>query len=304
MRHFISLKDFSASEINGLIQLALKLKKNPLSYDKSLSGKAVGLLFEKASLRTKTAFYLGALQLGAKAVYYAPEEVKIGKREKVSDVARTLSGYLDLAVLRTFFHKTILEFKNASGIPVVNGLSDLLHPSQVLADILTIKELRGDLKKLKVTYIGDGNNVCVSLINAFSILGGKLTVASPAKYSPSLSILKSAKKQASNSKAVIDFSTSVKEATKRADVLYTDVWVSMGKEKEAASRKKAFKKFRIDDTILKNANKNCLVLHCPPAHRGEEITDSVIDGSQSAVFQQAENRLHTAKAILYYLLNK
>jgi len=304
MKHFISLKDFSAKEIRKLIQLALKMKKNPSSYKNYLAGKAIGLLFEKASLRTKTAFYLGALQLGAEVIYYAPEEVKLGQREKVSDVARTLSGYLDLAVLRTFSHKTILDFKAVSGMPVVNGLSNLLHPSQVLADIMTIEELKGNLQKLKVTYIGDGNNVCASLINAFFVLGGKLTIASPVKYLPKPGILKAARKDAAKSKAVINLSSSVVEAARGADVLYTDVWVSMGNEKETIDRKKAFKKFRIDDTILKHANKDCLVLHCLPAHRGEEITDSVIDGKQSAVFQQAENRLYTAKAILYYLLRK
>ena len=304
MSHFISLKYFSSQEIDELLDLAAQIKKNPQESKSSLEGKSVGLLFEKASLRTKTAFYIGAQQLGAKVIYYSPQEVKLGQREEVRDVARTLAVYLDVVVVRTFSHSNILKFSEISSIPVINALSDLLHPSQALADILTIRELKGDLKKLKVAYIGDGNNVCNSLIYAFSILGGNLELAIPKGYRPYESILKEIKSYQRVSKAKINITDSVSRVAKDADVLYTDVWTSMGKEAENEERKKDFKNFRIDDKILNRAKGDAIVMHCLPAHRGEEITSSVVDGKHSVVFQQAENRLHTAKAILSYILRK
>jgi ornithine carbamoyltransferase len=303
-KDFISLKYLSKKEILKLIALTYSIKKTPSRYRNTLKNKSIALLFEKPSLRTKTAFYLGALQVGAEPIYYAPQEVMLGKREKICDVSRTLSKFIDAVVLRTFSHSQILEFTKFSSVPVINGLSDLLHPSQVLADIFTIYELKKDLKKIKVAFIGDGNNVCHSLIYAFSILGGNLHIATPKEYFPSEEILKEAKIFSSKSKANIVVSESVKEIVKNADVLYTDVWTSMGKEKESKTRRKVFKNFQINDKILKLAKKDCIVMHCLPAHRGEEITDSVIDGRNSVVFLQAENRLHSAKAILVYLLRE
>ena len=232
MSHFVSLKYFSSKELNELLDLADQMKKDPESSKSLLEGKSVGLLFEKASLRTKTAFYIGAQQLGAKAIYYSPQEVKLGQREEVSDVARTLSVYLDAVVVRTFSHGNILKFSEISSIPVVNALSDLLHPSQALADILTIRELKGDLKKLKVAYIGDGNNVCNSLIYAFSVLGGNLDLAIPKGYQPYESILGEVESYHRVSGAKINLTDSVLQVAKDADVLYTDVWTSMGKEQE------------------------------------------------------------------------
>ncbi len=304
MSHFVSLKYFSSKELNDLLDLAAQMKKDPRSSKSLLEGKSIGLLFEKASLRTKTAFYIGAQQLGAKAIYYSPQEVRLGQREEVADVARTLSVYLDAVVVRTFSHGNILKFSEISSIPVVNALSDLLHPSQALADILTIRELKGDLKKLKVAYIGDGNNVCNSLIYAFSVLGGNLDLAIPKGYQPYESILGEVESYHRVSGAKINLTDSVLQVAKDADVLYTDVWTSMGKEQEKEERKKAFKNFRIDDKILNRAKPDAIVMHCLPAHRGEEITSSVIEGKKSVVFQQAENRLHTAKAILTYILKK
>jgi len=304
MSHFVSLKYFSSQEINEMLDLAVQMKKNPETSKSALEGKSVGLLFEKASLRTKTAFYLGAQQLGAKVIYYSPQEVKIGQREEVADVARTLAVYLDVVVVRTFSHSNIMKFSEISSIPVVNALSDLTHPSQALADILTIRELKGNLKKLKVAYIGDGNNVCNSLIYAFSILGGNLHLAIPKGYRPYKSLLDEVKSYHRVSGAKIKITDSVSEAAEGADVLYTDVWTSMGEEKEKGKRKKDFKNFRIDDKILNKAKADAIVMHCLPAHRGEEITSSVIDGKNSVVFQQAENRLYTAKAILVYILKR
>ncbi|MFH1519205.1 MAG: ornithine carbamoyltransferase [Candidatus Omnitrophota bacterium] len=304
MSHFVSLKYFSSQEINQLLDLSSQMKKNSSASKSMLQGKSVGLLFEKASLRTKISFYIGALQLGAKAIYYSPQEVKLGQREEISDVARTLSVYLDVVVLRTFSHQNILEFAEASSVPIINALSDALHPSQALADIFTIRELKGDIKKLKVAYVGDGNNVCNSLIYAFAILGGNLNLAVPQGYLPSKSILDEVKSYCKISGAQINLTNSAFTAAADADVLYTDVWASMGKEEEVETRKKAFKNFQINDKILGEAKGDVIVMHCLPAHRGEEITASVIDGKNSVVFQQAENRLHTAKAILAYMLKK
>ncbi|MBD3264365.1 MAG: ornithine carbamoyltransferase [Candidatus Omnitrophica bacterium] len=298
MGHFISLKYFSPAEIKELVALAGEIKKRPSGFSKSLKDKSIGLLFEKPSLRTKTAFYLGALQLGGQPLYYSSEEVKLGKREEIKDVARTFSCYLDAVVIRTFSQKVLAEFAQFSSKPVINGLSDFLHPSQVLADILTIQEVKGDITKLKVVYSGDTNNVCNSLIYIFAKLGGDLRIAVPRKYMPARSLVKEADEFCKKSCASIKIYNSLDKAVKGADVIYTDVWTSMGKEKERASRKKDFKKFQINDKILKLAKSNCIVMHCLPAHRGEEITDSVIEGKNAKVFSQAENRLYAAKAIL------
>ena len=302
MRDFISLNNFTLNEINKIIYLADIIKKKPQEFTDDLRGKHIGLLFEKPSLRTKTAFYLGALELGADSVYYTPEEVNLGVREEICDVARTVSGYMDAVVLRTFSHKTILEFSKYSSIPVVNALSDLFHPSQIIADILTIQEFKGELNNLKVSYIGDANNVCNSLIYVFSILGGNLNIASPEGYTPTEHILEESKKICTHSGGKINILNSCIEVAHDADVLYTDAWTSMGCENEEEKRKNIFKDFQINDNILTYAKKDCIVMHCLPAHRGEEITDSVIDGKHSVVFMQAKNRLYAAKAILRYIL--
>lgn len=304
VKHFVSLKDFSSAEIERLINLSVEIKKKSCRYKNVLKDKCIGLFFEKPSLRTKTAFYVGALQLGASALYYSPDEVKIGEREKIGDVARTVSGYLDAVVLRTFDHENVLEFAKYASIPVINGLSNLLHPTQVLADMMTIQELKGPVKNLKIVYLGDGNNVCNSLIYALSILGGNLSVATPKKYAPSSRVMAQVPALCRVSKGKISLTGSVEEAVASADVLYTDVWTSMGEEKERKERKRIFQKFQINDKILKLANDNCIVMHCLPAHRNEEITDSVIDGSRSVVFQQAQNRLYAAKAVLVCVLEE
>lgn len=302
MSHFISLQHFSQSQVKELLKLATRIKNDPAAFKRKLSGRYIGLLFEKPSLRTKTAFYIGALELGAQAIYYTPQEVKLGQREAVCDVARTLSSYMDAVVLRTFSHESIVEFAKFSSIPVINGLSDFSHPSQVLADILTIVEYKKDIKKVKLAYIGDGNNVCNSLLYGFSILGGSISIAVPSGYAPKPEVLSQAKTIAAAQGACIEVVTSAASAAAGADVLYTDVWTSMGNEDDQENRKKAFKNFQINDTILSRAKRDCIVMHCLPAHRGQEITDSVIDGKHSVVFVQAENRLHTAKAILLYCL--
>ena len=302
IKNFISLKDFSKKEIIGLVKLSLKIKRKPALYKNALKGKHIGLLFEKPSLRTKTAFYLGALQLGADAIYYGPGEVNLGAREKVSDGAKVLSRYLDAVVLRTFSHRLVDEFCRFSSIPVINALSDLCHPSQVLGDLLTLYELKKDLRKIKFSFVGDGNNVANSLIYALSIIGGNIFIASPGGYEPSEVVLDEAEKIARKSGAYIEVSNNIKKVASDADVLYTDVWTSMGKEKERRKRRRDFKGFQINNRILKMAKKDSIVMHCLPAHRGEEITDDVIESKNSYIFLQAENRLYSAKAILLYVL--
>lgn len=302
MNHFISLKNLSAQKLIKLIQLTAKVKKTPGRYKNKLKDKCIGLLFQKPSLRTKTSFYLGALQLGAQVIYYAPSEVKIGERETIADVAKTVSQYLDAVVFRTFSHKFIEEFSGYASVPVINALSNLLHPSQVLGDLFTLYELKKDIKKIKFAYIGDGNNVCHSLIYAFSILGGNLHIATPPGYEPHHSIVAAGEELAGKSKAKIRVMVDLVQAAEGADVLYTDVWTSMGGEKDQDKRKEAFKNFQINDDVLARAKKNCIVMHCLPAHRGEEITSGVIDGKKSVVFLQASNRLYSAKAILLYAL--
>jgi len=301
MRQFISLKNLSRDNILKLIELIYNIKNNPPIYKNRLKGKYIGMLFQKPSLRTKTSFYLAALQLGAQAIYYGPDEVKLGQREQISDVAKTLSQYLDAIVLRTFSHRAIEEFAKYSTVSVINGLSDLLHPSQVLGDLFTLHELRRDFKKIKFSYIGDGNNVCHSLLYAFSILGGNICIAAPRGYEPNCSILEECSRLSRGSGANIYVSNSPQEVAKDADVLYTDVWASMGKEEEVKRRKKIFKRFTIDDKILMLARNDCLVMHCLPAHRGQEIADSVIESKKSVVFLQAANRLYSAKAIILYV---
>ncbi|MBU1121560.1 MAG: ornithine carbamoyltransferase [Candidatus Omnitrophota bacterium] len=302
MKHFTSLKHLSRKEIINLLEIVSKVKKNPSAYKNKLKDKYIGLVFQKPSLRTKTSFYVGALQLGANVIYYAPGEVKIGERERICDIAKTMSGYLDGIVVRTFSHKVIDEFAQYGSIAVINALSNLLHPSQVLGDLFTLIELKKDIKKIKFTYVGDGNNVCHSLLYAFSILGGNICIAYPKGYSPKSEVLAECKNFAKKSGGSICLTNKPTIAAADADVLYTDVWSSMGREKEQEQRKKVFKDFQINDTLLKLAKSDCLVMHCLPAHRGQEITDSVIDSKKSVVFLQAENRLHSAKAILLSLL--
>jgi len=302
LNNFISLRYLSKVKIDGLLVLTREIKSFPHKYENKLKNKTVALLFQKPSLRTKTSFCLATSQLGGNYIYFSPEEVNLGKRESIVDVARTLSRYVNCVVLRTFSHKVITKFVSASTIPVINGLSDLLHPCQVLGDLFTLYELGRDVRKIKFVYIGDGNNVCHSFIYAFSIIGGNLTVITPKKYEPNQRILKEARDFAKVSGAKLEILNNPQEGIKNADVVYTDVWVSMGKEEEEAERMKAFEKFQVNREIMQLAKKDCLVMHCLPAHRGQEITSDVLDSKNSIVFLQVENRLHTAKAILISLL--
>ncbi|MDD5441338.1 MAG: ornithine carbamoyltransferase, partial [Candidatus Omnitrophica bacterium] len=282
MKDCLSLEDFSKKEVERLLDLAMRIKRNPKKYRNVLNGKHVGLIFEKPSLRTKTAFYVGVSKLGGVPVYYSPGEVQIGTREKISDVAKTLSYFLDCVVFRTFEHENIKELAANMPVPVINALSDLTHPSQALADVMTIMEIkRKPLNKLKIVYIGDGNNVCHSLINIFSLIGGNFYAVCPSGYCPDKKFLDESLENSKRSGSKITVTHDPYGAVEDADVIYTDVWVSMGQEEEVKKRRSDFKSMQINSQLLARAKKNCSVMHCLPAHRGDEITDDVIDSANS-----------------------
>jgi ornithine carbamoyltransferase len=298
-KDLISIHDLTSAEIGDIFKLSaeLKAKNQPL-----LTGKSLAMVFEKPSTRTRVSFEVGMYQLGGNTIHLSPRAVQLGEREAVSDVARTLSRYVDGVMLRTFSHKILIEFAKYASIPVINGLSDLLHPCQALTDIFTVQEKKKSLKGIKFAYIGDGNNVCHSLMFAAAKMGMDLTIATPPGYEPNEEITELAFKDAKKSGVEIDILNDPVVAAKGADVIYTDVWASMGQEAESKKRKNAFKKFQVNKELVSLAKKDVIIMHCLPAKRGDEITDDVLDGKNSVVFDQAENRLHVQKAILALLL--
>jgi len=302
-KDLISIKDLSSKEIEELFSLTDKLKENKNKFSRVLQGKILALIFQKPSNRTRVSFEVGMYQLGGNSIYLGPGEINLGVRESVRDVAKTLARYVDAIVLRTFEHGNVLEMAESAAVPVINGLSDFSHPCQALADVYTIREKLKDLKGKTLAYVGDGNNVCNSLLYACAKVGLNLNVGTPKGYEPYKSVVKEAKAIARSEKSFINLFNSPHEAVKGADVIYTDVWVSMGQEKEAAERRGVFKDFQVNKNLVKLANKGVLIMHCLPAHRGEEITDGVIDSKNSVVFDQAENRMHVQKAILIKLLS-
>ncbi|MEW6439644.1 MAG: ornithine carbamoyltransferase [bacterium] len=306
-RHFLTLADRSRRELQALLDRALVLKRAAKSGSgvgaTPLKGRLLGLLFEKPSLRTRVTFEVGMRQLGGDSIYLGASEVQLGVRESVADVARNLERWIDGIVLRTFRHEMVEELARHSSIPVINGLTDLQHPCQIFSDLLTLLEKKGRLEGLRVAYIGDGNNVANSWLQGAAIMGMELVVCTPKAYEPHGPILRDAQKIARKSGARIVLAADPLKAAAGADVLYTDVWTSMGQEREAVRRKAAFKSFQINQALVRRAKKDVLVMHCLPAHRGEEITDAVIDGPHSIVFDQAENRLHAQKAILEALMS-
>ena len=285
-----------------LIDLAADVKAHAAKFSAELRGKSIGLIFQKPSNRTRVSFEIGMYQLGGNSVYLGSTEIGMGGRESVKDVACVLSRYLNGIVARVYKHEVVEELAKHASIQIINGLSDLAHPCQALGDMLTIKEKFGEFKGVTLAYIGDGNNVLNSLMAASAKLGIDVKVATPKGYGPDRSIMRLAKSMAEKSGSKIDFFNNPQEAAKDADVLYTDVWISMGQEREAAKRVKAFKNYQINDKLLKAAKTMCVVMHCLPAHRGQEITDSVMDSNHSIVYDQAENRMHVQKAILLKLL--
>jgi ornithine carbamoyltransferase len=291
-RHFLNISDMDAKQLKELLDVALDIKINKSKYASALLNRKIGLYFQKPSMRTRVSFEVGVVELGGSAINLQAEEIKIGSREPIKDVARVLSRYLDMMMLRVNRHTDLEELSNFSTIPIINGLSDLSHPCQALADILTVIEKRGK-NKTKITYFGDGNNVCNSLIEITSLLDFEMIVCCPEGYEPSLSSSKY------NYKIIRD---PIK-ASKSSNVIYTDVWTSMGQEKEEFLRKKIFSPFKVTTEILKNSSKDAIFMHCLPAHRGEEVDEDVFESVNSVVFQQAENRLHAQKALMIFLLH-
>jgi len=301
-KDLISIKDISKDEIDELLELAQALKVDPSAYYEKLKGKSLGLIFQKPSNRTRVSFEVGMYQLGGYSVYLGPDDIKLGTREATKDIAQTLSRYLDIIVARTFSHREVIGLAENATIPVINGLSDLLHPCQGLADIFTIREKFGQLEGLNMAYIGDGNNVLHSLLYAVCATGVHIKIAVPKGYEPDSAILSETSKIAKAKGSKVELCHDKESAISDADIIYTDVWVSMGQENDREKRFSDFKNFQVGLDLLKKARPECVVMHCLPAHRGEEITDEVLDGPHSIVFDQAENRLHMQKAILLQLL--
>lgn len=300
----LSIKDLSLADIKDILKLTEQLKKNKKRFSKALAGKTLALIFQKPSNRTRVSFEVGMYQLGGNSLYLAPQEINLGVRESIKDVARTLSRYVDGIVIRTFEHKNCEDLARWAAVPVINGLSDFSHPCQALADIFTIKENLKGLKNINLAYVGDGNNVCNSLLFAAAKTGMNLSVATPKGYSPSEEVVKQALLIAEGSGSQIKITEDPFSACFSAQVVYTDVWASMGQEDEINKRKIIFKDFQINAKLLTNAAPGVLVMHCLPAHRGEEITDEVMDSKNSVIFDQAENRMHVQKAILIKLLGR
>jgi len=303
-KDLISVKDLTVGEIEEIFNLTDKIKKDKSVFANVLAGKTLALIFQKPSNRTRVSFEVGMFELGGYSIYLGPDEINLGVRESIKDVAKTLSRYVDGIVLRTFEHKNVVDLAKFATVPVINGLSDLLHPCQALADIYTIREKLKNIEGICLAYIGDGNNVCNSLLHACSKVGINMNIAIPKGYEPDKLVLKEAKLIAEAKNADIKLFTKPQEAVQDVDVVYTDVWTSMGQEKEDKIRKKMFKEFQVNKNLVKLAKKNVLVMHCLPAHRGEEITDEVMESGNSVIFDQAENRLHVQKAILIKLLGE
>ncbi|MEK6672588.1 MAG: ornithine carbamoyltransferase [Nitrospirota bacterium] len=298
-RDFLTVLDFSKEEIEAILRRAIDLKSGKDAGKCPLIGRSIGLLFEKPSTRTRVSFETAIYQLGAQSIYTSAGELQMGRGETIADTARTLSRYLDAVVIRTTNHSRIEEFALNATIPVINGLSDRHHPCQALADIMTVLEKRGRLEGIRFAFIGDGNNVANSLVEAAARMQIDLVIACPEGYEPNPEVLDRAREA---EKGNIIILRDPREAAARADVIYTDVWVSMGQEQEAEKRREKFKAYQVNDALLSCAKDDAIVMHCLPAHRGEEITDSVMDGLHSVVFDQAENRLHSQKALLELLV--
>ncbi len=303
-KDFLSMKEVQSWDLEAVFKLAEKMKKNPQSFLNKLKGKSLALLFQKPSIRTRVSFQVGMSELGGNSVYMDPQELPLGERESVPDVARVLSRYCDAVVARTYLHSDVEQFARYADVPVINGLSDLYHPCQTLADLFTIRERFKSLSQVNVAYIGDGNNVLNSLLYGVSKVGAHLAIAAPRGYEPSEELLKDIKLIAKDSGSKITLSNNPFTAIKNAHVIYTDVWVSMGQEKQREQRLRDFQPFQINGAIAGKAPKDAIFMHCLPAHRGEEITSDVIESPRSVIFDQAENRLHTQKALLYLLLTR
>ena len=303
-KDFLRIGDLTLGEIEYLLDLSAELKEKQKEgkMECPLIGKTLGMIFEKPSTRTRVSFEVGIYQLGGQAVVLPVSDLQIGRGETIADTARVLSRYIDGMVVRTFDHQTVEEWAQHTSIPVINGLTDLHHPCQALADAFTIMKKKGQLRRLKLAYIGDGNNVAHSLIEICAKTGMDMSLACPKGYEPDKGIVEQAMKEAKRMGSKIEIIKEPLEAARYADAVYTDVWASMGQEKEHKKRVKAFKGYQINKKLLNVAKPDVLIMHCLPAHRGEEITADAMEGPNSVIFDQAENRLHTQKAVMVRLM--
>ncbi|SDK29737.1 ornithine carbamoyltransferase [Sediminibacillus albus] len=303
-RNFLTLGDYSKAEISYLLELAatLKMQRQKGIIEQPLQGKTLGMIFEKSSTRTRVSFEAGIYQLGGTGLFLSANDIQIGRGEPIADTAKVLSGYLDGIMIRTFSQKTVEELAANASIPVINGLTDSYHPCQVLADLQTIEEVKGGLNGINLVYVGDGNNMAHSLMLGASRMGMNISIAAPEGFQPDECITEQAKSIARLQGGKVEITSDLPAAVRGADVIYTDVWASMGQESEQAAREQAFSGFQVNKELFSYAQKDAVFMHCLPAHRGEEVTAEVIDGSRSVVFQQAENRLHAQKALMTALM--
>lgn len=300
MKHFLDVSDYSPAEIQDILDLAIRLKKEYFAGGNQplFKGKVLGLIFQKPSLRTRVSFEMAMRHMGGDALYLSPNEIGLGKRESIADVARVMSGYVQGMMARVFAHEHVVELAKWSSVPVINGLSDYSHPCQAMADALTIIETFGSMKGLNVAYVGDGNNVAVSLMHITVMLGANFRIANPEGYDMPEAARQIGANLAAQSGAQIEYLRDPHEAVKDAHVIYTDTWTSMGQEEEAARREAVFPPYQVNAKLVSEARKDVIVMHCLPAHRNHELTDEVADGPHSVIFPQAHNRLHAQKAIL------
>ncbi|WP_343837759.1 ornithine carbamoyltransferase [Salinibacillus aidingensis] len=304
-KDFLTLKDYSKQEINSLLKLASELKQLQKQdiRPQMLEGKTLGMIFEKAYTRTRVSFEAGIYQLGGSGLFLNTQDIQLGRGETIADTAKVLSSYLDGIMIRTYSQSAVEQLAEHAAIPVINGLTDLYHPCQVLADLLTIQEQKGSLSGLTLTYIGDGNNMAHSLMIGSAIMGMNVHIVSPKEFQPNSAITDQAQAIAKQNNSSVMVTQDIQKAVQDTDIIYTDVWASMGQENEQKERAEIFKVYQVNDSLMAKAKPEAIFMHCLPAHRGEEVTARVIDGEQSVVFEEAENRLHAQKALMVALMS-
>lgn len=304
LQDFISIHDLTLYEFHQILDLSREVKERPQHFRNKLKNKILAMIFQKPSLRTRVTFEVGMLELGGEAIYLSPTDIQAGTRESISDIGKNLERWVHGIMIRTFAHREVLDLARSTSIPVINGLTDLLHPCQAMADFFTLREKKGDLAGLKLAWVGDGNNVCHSLLFASAKAGSRIAIATPPGYEPKKEIVDLAEKDGQETGFSYEITNDPFQAVQAADVVYTDVWASMGQEKEKEMRTKIFAPYQVNEELMGHAKPDALFMHCLPAHRGEEVTTGVIDSAASAVFDQAENRLHVQKAIMLLLMEK
>jgi ornithine carbamoyltransferase len=303
-KHFIEIHDYSAAEVCEIFEIARDMKANPENYRQALKGQTLAMIFEKSSTRTRVSFEVGMYQLGGHALFLSSRDIQLGRGEPIYDTAKVLSRYVNGIMARTFAHKTVTELAEYASVPVINGLTDLSHPTQAMTDYFTAWEHLGDLKGRKIAYIGDGNNMAHSLMFGASKVGMNIAVATPPGYAPDPFIVAKSQADADHAGTKVIVTTSIDDAVRDADIVETDVWASMGQEAETQKRQKDFEGWQVDSRVMALAKKDAIFMHCLPAHRGEEVAAEIIDSPQSVIYDEAENRLHVQKAIMYSLMKR